>query len=361
MAGPLKNRSLFWIWSVSVVAAAFVAAILPLPEAAVERLYSTGAYAALQARLTPLSNRAPFALLDVLIVSTAVVWIGLTARDFTNLRSRLRVAVRAAWRTIVWSAGAYLAFLMLWGFNYRRVRLVDALSFDAARVTPDAVVQAATIAVDRVNALYDPGRADGWPASASIDPTLAGALNRALADIGRADRVVPARPKTTILDGYFRRAGVDGMTDPFFLETLVASDLLPFERPFVVAHEWGHLAGIADEGEANFVGWLACVRASPAAQYSGWLFLYGELVRAVPDRGRPLVAARLAAGPRADLRAIRERFLRHVNPRVSAAGWRVYDSYLKANRVEAGAASYAEVVRLVVGARLPSGWEPLSP
>ena len=73
------------------------------------------------------------------------------------------------------------------------------------------------------------------------------------------------------------------------------------------------------------------------------------------------MAARLAPGPRADLRAIRERFLRHVNPRVSAAGWRVYDSYLKANRVEAGAASYAEVVRLVVGARLPSGWEPLSP
>jgi hypothetical protein len=43
------------------------------------------------------------------------------------------------------------------------------------------------------------------------------------------------------------------MTDPFFLETLVASDVLPFERPFLVAHEWSHLAGIADEGEANFV------------------------------------------------------------------------------------------------------------
>jgi uncharacterized protein DUF3810 len=359
MAGPLRHRSKFWIWSVSVIGAALAAGILPLPEGAVERLYSTGAYAALQGRLTSLSNRVPFALLDVLIVSIAVAWIGLAARDFKNLHSPLRVALRAAWRTMVWTAGAYLAFLMLWGFNYRRVRLVEALSFDAARVTPDAVVQAATRAVDRVNALYDPGRADGWPASAPIDPTLAGALNRALADIGRADRVVPARPKPTMLDAYFKRAGVDGMTDPFFLETLVASDLLPFERPFVVAHEWGHLAGIADEGEANFVGWLACVRASPAAQYSGWLFLYGELVRAVPDRGRPLVAARLAPGPRADLRAIRERFLRHVNPRVSAAGWRVYDSYLKANRVEAGAASYAEVVRLVVGARLPSGWEPL--
>ena len=46
-----------------------------------------------------------------------------------------------------------------------------------------------------------------------------------------------------------------------------------------MAHEWGHLAGFADEGDANFVGWLTCLRGSVANQYSGWLFLYGELSR----------------------------------------------------------------------------------
>ena len=34
------------------------------------------------------------------------------------------------------------------------------------------------------------------------------------------------------------------------------------------------------------------------------------------------------------------------------AGWRVYDRYLKANRVEDGAASYARVVRLALGTEL---------
>ena len=43
------------------------------------------------------------------------------------------------------------------------------------------------------------------------------------------------------------------MTDPFLLETLIAPDLLEVERPFVIAHEWAHLAGYADESEANFV------------------------------------------------------------------------------------------------------------
>src|SRR5205085_6839607 len=149
-------------------------------------------------------------------------------------------------------------------------------------------------------------------------------------------------------------AGVDGMTDPFFLETLVAASLLPFERPFVVAHEWSHLAGFAHEGDANFVGWLACMRAGPPAQYSGWLFLYSQLAQSIGRRAAP-IAQRLAAGPRADLRAINERLARQVSPRVAAAGWGAYDAYLKANRIEAGTHSYAEVVRLALGVRLPSG------
>ena len=44
--------------------------------------------------------------------------------------------------------------------------------------------------------------------------------------------------------------------------------------------------------------------------------------------------------------------VREVSVPIASAGWRVYDSYLKANRVKAGAASYAEVVRLVLGVRL---------
>ena len=106
-----------------------------------------------------------------------------------------------------------------------------------------------------------------------------------------------SRPKATLLDFYFRRAGVAGMTDPYFLETLVERNLIPFERPFVVAHEWSHLAGFADESEANFVGWLTCLRGSNADQYSGWLFLYDELAGAV-GRGGDRSGSRGTTGPR---------------------------------------------------------------
>ena len=86
-------------------------------------------------------------------------------------------------------------------------------------------------------------------------------------------------------------------------------------------------------------------------RYSGWLFLYSQAIASLPANERAAVGDRLLPGPRRDLEQIAERVRREVRPRVSAAGWRVYDQYLKANRVEAGTASYAQVVRLVLGSR----------
>ncbi len=338
-----------------LVAASIGAALIPIPAPVVERLYSTRVYLAFQPVVTSASNRFPVALLDLLIAGTGALWIGLLVRDLRRAAKPLHALVLMAVRTIAWSAAIYLVFLATWGLNYRRLRLVDKLPFDAAAVTADAARVAGGLVVDRLNALHDEAHAQGWPAIDGIDSGLSAALASATREAGIPRAIVVARPKRSVLDWYLRRAGVDGMTDPFFLETLIAGGVLPFERPFVVAHEWSHLAGIADEGEANFVGWLACVRGSVADQYSGWLFLYGELAGAVNGRDRGALAAQLGSGPRADLRAIRDRFARDVSPRLSTAGWRIYDSYLKANRVEAGAASYAEVVRLVLGVRLAGG------
>src|SRR5262249_49990038 len=154
-----------------------------------------------------------------------------------------------------------------------RVSLLDKLEFSGDRVTAGAALALATEAVEQMNAAYQPAHEQAWADPNVIDPTLAEAFDRAVRDTGGMPGVVPGRPKRAFLDWYSRRAAVSGMTDPYFLETLLASDVLPFERPMVLAHEWSHLAGIADEGEANFVAWIACVRSTPAHRYSAWLSL----------------------------------------------------------------------------------------
>ena len=348
-------------WRAALVLVATAAAFVPTPATTIERFYSGGVYLTLQPRLTSASNRVPVALFDALIVIGVGAW-------FVSVTIHLVRARRASWarrfagfalRTAVWAAVAYLSFLAIWGLNYRRVPLTAKLAFDADAVSADAARHLALTAIAEVNALHDRAHIGEWLSDRALDAPLAQAFAEVQRTLGASRPAVPGRPKRSLLDPYFRRAAVQGMTDPYFLETLIESDLLPDERPFAIAHEWSHLAGFADEGEANFVGWLTCLRAGEAERYSGWLFMFAEILGALPDRERPNLSAHLAAGPREALRAIAERIRRDTSPRLSAAGLRVYDRYLKANRVEAGAASYAEVVRLALGVHYGADWTPI--
>ena len=338
------------------VAAALAAALVPLPAPAVERLYSNGVYLAIQPFLTSASNRTAFAWLDVFIAAMLLLVVVDIARGAG--RNWTGIALESVGRAVTWAAAVYLVFLLGWGLNYRRVRLIDRLQFERAAVTDTSAANFAIGAATELKNLHGPAHRAGWRAAGEPGTALASSFEATLRHLRVGRAVVVGRPKRTLLDRYFSLAGVDGMTDPFFLETLVATDLLPFERPFVVAHEWSHLAGFADEGDANFVGWLACLHGETSDQYSGWLFLYGQVAAALPDRDRATVADALASGPRADLREVAARLQRQISPRVAAAGWRAYDRFLKANRVEAGAASYAQVVQLALGVRFADGWVP---
>jgi hypothetical protein len=343
---------------VALVTLAAAAALIPTPAGLVERFYALRAYVVLQQSITALSNKVPFALLDPLLIVVIGAWLAFAFRDLarTSRTGLLRAAAMIAARTAVWAAALYLIFLLVWGLNYRRPPLREKLPFDEQAVTADAAHSLALTSVDQLNALHDAAHAAGWPAAGAVDSTLAESLARADREIGGRGLVTVGRPKSTLLDWYFRRAAVDGMIDPFFLETLVSTSLLPFERPFIDAHEWSHLAGVADEGDANFLAWLTCIQASPSAQYSGWLFLYTEVAGGLGGPARADVAARLGPGPRADLAAIRARLARQVDRRLFAVGQRVYDQYLKANRVESGVESYGHVVQLVLGVRFNSDW-----
>lgn len=323
----------------AVVLAAIAAALLPLPSPAVERWYSSGLYPLLQRAVTPISNLAPFALFDALCVC-AVAAAAILVYRRVRAAGWTRGLARAAATAAVVAAAAYLAFLAMWGLNYRRVPLVEKLVFDPGRIGTPAARQLGDVNVATLNRLY----AASHPAVLSLD-ALATSFQETIRQLGTPAPIVPGRPKETLLAGYFHQISVSGMTDPFFLETLVASDLLDVERPFVIAHEWAHLAGYADESEANFVAWITCRHGDAAAQYSGALALIGY---AAPSR--PLRET-LAIGPRIDLLAIQRRYAT-TSETLRIAARQGYDTYLKANRVEKGVESYDAVVQLILGTAL---------
>jgi hypothetical protein len=352
-------------WKVTVAAAVVVLAVgcaaVPLSPLWVEQWYSTGLYPSIQRTLTPLSNVVPFALLDVLIVVAALLvgrmlWRSVGAARRTGRAAPLLWTVA---RLGVAASALYLVFLFFWGFNYRRIAMADRLVVTDGTVSSAAVVSLGMEAVSQLNALHASAHAVGWPAQEWSDARLRGAFAATQALLSDAPPARPGRPKRSLLGIYFRSASIDGMVDPFALEVITNPDLLPWERPFVVAHEWAHLAGYAHEAEANFAGWLTCVRSDAPAQYSGWLFLYWQIAGELPRAEGAGLTAALAAGPRSDVNAIIERIRRAELPFLRTASWRVYDHDLRANHVEEGVRSYGEVVNLILRAKFDAGWVPV--
>jgi len=348
------------VLKIGVIIVAVALALTPLPRYAVERAYSRRVYPIVQPALTALSNLTSFAWFDATVVLTlaviVVMWIA-------RLRRRTRpLAPTLGFLTVDTAAIAavlYLWFFGVWGLNYQRLPLREQLDFREERISPDALKALANRTVDALNALHPDAHAAGWPELSAIPATLEPAFVRAQRDLAMSWTARPGRPKRTLFNFYFTRVAVDGMTGPFFLETLANQTLLPFERAATVAHEWSHLAGYADESEANFVGWLVCMRGDVPAKYSGWLSLYGSVAGALPRSERAEIASRLDEGPRADLRAISDRVRRYVIPTANRAGYALYDRFLKANRVEAGVMSYGEVVRLLLGTRFNEDGAPV--
>ena len=330
-------------------AAAAAAALVPWPREGVDRIYARGIYPHIQPLLTRATNTVPFAWLDVLIAvaGVSVIWVAVRARR--RGATRLVALGASIWHAVALVSAAYLLFLALWGLNYQRPAVDRRFAVAPVLVQPARLRLVSILAVRQLNHLYDPQDRFAEAAPSDLVVALAPAFAQAQLELGSTWHAIPGRPKHSSIAATFRWIAVDGLTNPFGLEIVLNPELLPVERPFVLAHEWAHLAGHADEGEATFTGWLTCLHGPRAAQYSAWLGLLVHLVRALPPEERQMLLRNLGRGPTADWRQLLERY-RRSNAFLRQISWRVYDRYLKANRVESGIESYDDVVRLVLGA-----------
>ena len=343
-----------------VVLLAGVCAWAPMQPAAVEQWYALGVYPSIQAVLTPLSNLMPFAVLDILLIATLVFVVFCLVRAGRAIRRTRspRPLAGMVWTLLVTASLLYLVFLTLWGLNYRRVPVALHLELSADPPTTAGVVTLGARSVAQLNRLHADAHRIGWDEREWRDEALQSAFHGTQRLFSNSPPARVGRLKATLLGTYFRWSSVDGMVNPFGLEVLANPDLLPWERPFVAAHEWSHLAGYANEAEANFIGWLTCVRGTVPMQYSGWLFLYWQVAGQLGSSERAGLAEMLDEGPRADLQAIAERLRRGQFPLLRNVSWRVYDRYLKANRVDEGVRSYDEVLTLILGSRFDEEWTP---
>jgi hypothetical protein len=324
------------------IIAALIAIFVTPSQTFLNGFYTNGFYPTAQTAVTGFTNRLPFALSDCILV---IVVVGLIVRWVLELRARpaWRTLAQLTLHTLATISVIYVWFLIDWGWNYDRPSLGTTLHYDGASVDRLALealeLRAVTVLDQAANAAHR--ERDG---NIDIRPALIEAEQSVLPTLGIAHKVIPTRPKRSIMDWYFTAAGVTGMFVPFTYETYVASDVLWFEYPFTLEHEWGHVAGIARESDANFVAALATLQSNdPIIRYSGLLIVYGALPRI------PRADARLSRLVLADYGAMRRRDVQNIRPLTFKIAWGTYDKYLKSQHVETGVVNYTEYVRLLLG------------
>jgi hypothetical protein len=327
----------------------------------VERHYSTGLYPKFQRVVTALSNHIPFAISDALIL---LVVIGIPTWWIICLRRagrghRRSALLKLAYNTLTLAAGALLVFELFWGLNYVRIPLIEKLDYQQNRVTGEAIGQIGEQCVTQLNAASADAHAKPWPNATQWSAAIKPSFESVVAELGVPGGTTPGRVKGSIFNFYLAASGIDGFMDPYGLEVILNRNLSSVEQPFAMAHEWAHLAGFADESEANFIALLTCLRSGDTAvRYAGWLALYPELPVIPNDPKHPEAEFHLDPHVVADLKEIYRRRDREIRPWVNIAQWRFYDRFLKANRVTAGVASYGLFIRLLAGTRFDPNWTP---
>lgn len=325
----------------------------PSPEW-IERAYANGAYPGWERVAFTMTHPLPWSLGDIaaLVGIGAIVW-----RIVVFVRTRSKKVRDFAVLLLDCAAvvGVYaIWFELSWGWNYARAPIEARVEFEASRVTANNAEALSARSIAEMNQLAAPAHAR---ATTPLDlRELFAAWLPAVQRAGDTWTPSVGEPKPTLFNPFMLASGTSGFINPLTLNVALASDLLWFERPFDLAHEWSHDAAYAREDEANYLAIVTCLRSpDPVLQYSGWfeLFLYLPQKRHYARREfAPLVWA--------DFAALRRRDARHINVMLAHWSWRTYNVYLKSNRIAAGVENYDEVTRLMLGVPLDAGGLPVA-
>ena len=70
------------------------------------------------------------------------------------------------------------------------------------------------------------------------------------------------RPKKVLMSGFMSQQYVSGIYYPFSMEANINGMMYLPNYPATICHELSHLKGIISEDEANFIGYLACIKSN---------------------------------------------------------------------------------------------------
>ena len=348
-------------------------------------IYTTRIYPIIGSLLSPISGLFPFALGD-LFIALSIVWVifypiyeikwrkQLAKRFFFLAAKRgcypkKKVVFGRVAEYLLW---VYAWFYIAWGLNYSQPNIYCRTGMKPVEVSEAKFREFAYRYADSINYLSEERRVKSE--ETAFDDQRESQFN-GMVDDGLKNRVRDAvlkgyneigakeginapfnqhpHAKTMLFTPLSSMSGVTGSMGPFFCEFTLNGDIRPHDYPAIYAHEFAHLLGIANEGEANFYSYIVCTASSDkAVKFSGYYHIFFHVLRNVFD----------ILGEKEG-----EKFLRYIRPEIiqlaksdrnywlskrckvlDAAQDFIFDLYLRGNHVAEGRKSYSGVVGLIL-------------
>lgn len=348
-------------------------------------IYATRIYPIIGTFLSPISGLFPFAVGDIFI-ALSIVWVifypiyeikwrkQLAKRFFFLAAKRgcypkKKVVFGRVAEYLLW---VYAWFYIAWGLNYSQPNIYCRTGMKPVEVSEAKFREFAYRYADSINSLSEERKVKSE--ETAFDDQRESQFN-GMVDDGLKNRVRDAvlkgyneigakeginapfnqhpHAKTMLFTPLSSMSGVTGSMGPFFCEFTLNGDIRPHDYPAIYAHEFAHLLGIANEGEANFYSYIVCTASSDkAVKFSGYYHIFFHVLRNVFD----------ILGEKEG-----EKFLKYIRPEIiqlaksdrnywlskrckvlDAAQDFIFDLYLRGNHVAEGRKSYSGVVGLIL-------------
>lgn len=324
----------------------------PLPETWVEAVYSRGIFPLWAAVCVPLTGALPFpvgpALVPVALIALSILSMRTWLRGRREGRSRRALFLAASRRGLLGVSWLYFLFLACWGASYARVPLDRKLQLEERDLSGAEVEELAGAVIEGIlRDFTPPDQRDGPAALASARESLLEVFHDWYGERPALSRHVKRLPPGTLM-----AFGTSGMAFPYTLEPLVDGGLPEVGFLPVATHELVHVAGIAHEGEADFVAAVAGLRARNSyARYAAALRVYRVLRAELSARRRRELDGRLPGGAVTDIQEIQQAYRRREVRRLARIQGQVFDAHLKLQGLEQGVKDYSRAVKFLHAAR----------
>ena len=331
-------------------------------------IYTTRIYPIIGSLLSPISGLFPFAVGDIFI-ALSIVWVFFypiyeikwrkqLAKRFFFLAAKRgcypkkKVVFGRVAEYLLW---VYAWFYIAWGLNYSQPNIYCRTGMKPVEVSEAKFREFAYRYADSINSLSEEfnGMVDDGLKNRVRDAVLKGYNEIGAKEGINAPFNQHPHAKTMLFTPLSSMSGVTGSMGPFFCEFTLNGDIRPHDYPAIYAHEFAHLLGIANEGEANFYSYIVCTASSDkAVKFSGYYHIFFHVLRNVFD----------ILGEKEG-----EKFLKYIRPEIiqlaksdrnywlskrckvlDAAQDFIFDLYLRGNHVSEGRKSYSGVVGLIL-------------